>query len=120
MITNALNHSDCTRVTHSKALAWDVLEQALTNQQAVRVRYGGHDRTICPHVLGWKNNQPKVLAYQIDGATSHGPLPTDPTRRWRAMLINDIHDAVIVDGAWQTGPNYTPMTNNIDHVALHC
>lgn len=100
------------------ALTWAVLEQALTGQRRVRVRYNGHERTICPHVLGWKNNRPKVLAYQIDGTTTDGPLPTDPARRWRAMFITDIEDAAIVDGAWQTGPNYTPMTNNIDHVAL--
>ena len=105
--------------TNEPAYAWAALEQALIGRRPVRVRYKGHDRIICPHVLGWKNNRPKVLAYQIEGGTSDGPLPTDPARRWRSMFITDIEDTVIVEGAWQTGPNYTPTSNNIDQVALH-
>ncbi len=81
------------------ALTWAVLEQALTSQRRVRIHYHGHDRIICPHMLGWKNNRPKVLAYQIDGTTSDGPLPTDPARRWRSMFISDIEDAEIIAGA---------------------
>jgi hypothetical protein len=99
--------------------AWAVLEEALVHKRRVRVRYGGHERTICPHVLGWKNRRPKVLAYQVEGTTSHGRLPPDPTERWRSMFVGDIDDAIIVEGAWQSGPNYTPTHNGIDEVALH-
>ena len=110
MTTTAINTSTAT---------WAVLEQALTTRRRVQIRYRGHDRVICPHVLGWKNNQPKVLAYQVAGTTSHGPLPDDPTRRWRSMNITDIDSAAIIDGDWQTAPNYTPATNTIDTIAAH-
>lgn len=105
--------------TPAASTTWALLEQALVTQRRVQVRYKGHNRVICPHVLGWKNNQPKVLAYQLDGETSQGPLPEDPSRRWRSMLINDIDHATIIDGNWQTAPNYTPVSNNIDTIAVH-
>jgi len=60
---------------------WQLLHEALTTRRRVQIHYHGHDRIICPHVLGWKNNRPKVLAYQIDATTSHGPLPDDPNHR---------------------------------------
>ena len=98
--------------------AWVVLEEALVEKRHVRLRYRGHERTICPHVLGWKNDQPKVLAYQVDGTTSQGRLPEDPAQRWRSLFVSDIDQAVVVEGAWQSGPNYSPTHNGIDQVAL--
>lgn len=110
--------SHAGHTSSSVASAWAVLEEALVDKRRVRLRYAGHERTVCPHVLGWKNNRPKVLAYQVEGTTSQGLLPRDPTQRWRSMFICDIDRAVIVEGSWHSGPNYNPTHNGIDQVAL--
>lgn len=108
-----------TTTTTNAAATWALLKAALTNQRRVHIHYQGHDRVICPHILGWKNNEPRVLAYQLAGTTSQGPVPNDPTRRWRSMNIADIDHATIIDGDWQTAPNYTAATNTIDTIAAH-
>jgi len=102
----------------SSAPTWAVLEEALVAKRRVRLRYAGHERTICPHVLGWKNDRAKVLAYQVEGTTSQGRLAQDPTQRWRSMFVSDIDQAMIVEGSWQSSPNYGPTHNGIDEVAL--
>lgn len=98
--------------------AWAVLERALIERCPVRVRYHGQERVLCPHALGWKHGRPKVLAYQAGGTTSHGPLPPDPTQRWRSLFVEDIEDPVITDGRWETADNYRPRSNGIDELEV--
>lgn len=94
--------------------AWPVLEQALRHRRPVRIRYHDHDRTVCPHALGWKNGRAKVLVYQAAGATTDGPLPDDPRQRWRSLFIDQIEHAAIAVGPWQTADNYNHHCNGID------
>jgi hypothetical protein len=98
--------------------AWAVLEQALMQRRAVSACYHGQQRLLCPHALGWKNGRPKVLAYQADGTTSHGPLASSPQHRWRSLFIDEIEHPAITDEPWQTADNYTPQSNCIDELAL--
>lgn len=98
--------------------AWSVLHTALTHRRCVQAHYHGHQRLLCPHALGWRNHRAIVLCYQADGTTSTGPLPEDPTRRWRTLFIDELHDATLTDDPWQTADNYTPDRTGIDHLAL--
>ena len=84
----------------------------------MRIGYHGHERVVCPHALGWKNGRAKALCYQTDGTTSTGPLPPDPTQRWRSLFVDHIHNASIVDGPWDTADNYTHPCNGIDRLEL--
>lgn len=102
----------------SRPPAWAVLERALIDRRPVRVRYHGQERIVCPHALGWKNGQAKVLAYQSDGATSKGRLPPDPRQRWRSMFVDEVEDPVITEHTWQTAINYSPDTNCIDELEI--
>ena len=98
--------------------AWATLARALAERRPVLARYHGHDRVLCPHVLGWKNGRPKVLAYQVDGTTSTGPLPACPEQRWRSLYVDEVEDALIVSGyTWETPCNYTDDSNCVDQVA---
>ena len=99
--------------------AWAILEQALIERRPVQATYHGHQRLLCPHTLGWRNNRPKVLAYQADGTTSQGTLTPNPHQRWRSMFIDEIQNATITNHPWQTADNYTPTTNGIDTIHLH-
>ena len=98
--------------------AWALLEAALTQRRPVRAVYHGHQRTLCPHALGWKNGRAKVLAYQADGTTSSGKLPADPHQRWRSLFLDELHAPVLTDDPWQTADNYTPAGNGIDHIDI--
>lgn len=98
--------------------AWETLQRALRERRAVRARYHGHDRLLCPHALGWKHGRAKVLVYQADGTTSSGTLPPDHRQRWRSMFVDDIQEPTITGDPWQTADNYTPTTNGIDTVAI--
>jgi hypothetical protein len=49
-----------------------------------------------------------LLAYQADGHTSTGALPSDPKKRWRCMFVDQVDQVVAADPAspWQTADNY--------------
>ena len=98
--------------------AWAVLVQGLAERRPVRARYHGHDRIVCPHVLGWKDDRAKVLAYQCGGDGSGGSLPSDPRACWRSMFVDEIEDAVITDGTWESADNYSPRSNGIDTLEM--
>jgi hypothetical protein len=98
---------------------WTVLANALTQRRAVRARYHGHDRLLCPHILGWKNGRPKLLAYQTDGTTSTGSLLLRPHQRWRSLFVDEIDQiAIASEHLWQTAANYTGNSNCVDQIAL--
>jgi hypothetical protein len=98
--------------------AWGPLAKALVERQAVRVYYRGLERTVCPHVLGWKNRRAIVLVYQTAGATSHGPLPHNPTQRWRSFFVEDIEAVALSDLPWETAENYSLDCTGIDQPEL--
>lgn len=98
--------------------AWDLLERAVTDKRTVRAGYHGHDRLLCPHLLGWKNGRARILAYQAAGSTSSGTLSDDHQQRWRWMLVEDIEDAAITDDPWHTAPNYRPGGTGIDIIEV--
>jgi hypothetical protein len=98
--------------------AWAILAQAIAQRRPVRARYHDHERLLCPHALGWKHGQAKVLAFQAEGATNHGPLPLDPRQRWRSLFVDDIDTPTITDEQWSTAPNYCLPTSAIDTIAF--
>ncbi len=97
---------------------WDILVRAIEGHHRIRLRYHGHDRIVCPHALGWKRGRIVALVYQCGGTTSGGVLPTDPRQRWRSLLLDDIEQAGLIDGAWQSADNYSVETIPIDTVML--
>jgi len=85
---------------------WEVLVRALAERRPVRARYHGHERVVCPHVLGWAGGRAEVLVDQAAGTTSAGALPADASRRWRTMFVDEIEGPVVVEQGWQSAPNY--------------
>lgn len=64
---------------------WMLLQRAVLDKQAVRLRYHGHDRIVCPHALGSNNGQLVTLVYQwasplIVEAPFKLPVPGWPRR----------------------------------------
>lgn len=105
-------------MTTPAASTWDLLTQALLDRRPIRARYHGHDRILCPHLLGWKNGRPKVLAYQTSGTTSTGHLPGDSRQRWRSLFVDELEHATLADEPWQSAGNYTLTPNCVDRITL--
>lgn len=91
------------------------LRDAIENKQAVRVRFKGAERDVCPHVIGFKNGSEKVLTYQFAGYSSSG-LP--PGGEWRCMFIADIASVTVIDKAWHTGARHSRPQTCVDEVDL--
>src|SRR5690349_6462403 len=81
----------------------DTLRQAINTKRCVRLRVGGMQRHVCPHALGFKNGSPRLLAFQYEGSSISGLAPGG---QWRAFFIHDIQDVSVIDGGWQSGPNF--------------
>jgi len=98
---------------------WMLLQRAVLDKHAVRLRYHGHERIVCPHVLGWKNGQLATLVYQCAGTRSGGELPPDLHHRWRSLLLDDIAEIEPAPEApWQTASNYTTGSISMDSILL--
>lgn len=104
--------------TPSLPTTWTVLARALQERRPVRARYHGAERTLCPHALGSKNGRAKVLVYQAAGTTSHGPLTSDTSQRWRSMFVDEVEAADIIDVPWETAANYSLDTNCFDSLDI--
>jgi hypothetical protein len=99
--------------------AWDALARALRQRRAVRGRYHGVERVLCPHVLGWKSGRAMALCYQIGGTTTAGALSTDPAQCWRSLFVDDLEAVEVLQyQSWGTAPNYSLVTNSVDQVEL--
>jgi predicted DNA-binding transcriptional regulator YafY len=98
----------------------EVLRQAITTKQCVRLRLAGRPRDICPHALGLKNGHPRLLAFQYDGASDSGIAAGGA---WRTFFVSEISDAKIIAGAWHSGPNLIAKAeaclDRIEYLAHH-
>jgi hypothetical protein len=100
---------------------WTALEEALRERHPVRVSYHGHERVLCPHALGWKTGKAMLLGYQSGGWSSTGALDTDPRKRWRCLIVDEITKVVAEPGeTWESADNYDPAHpfRSIDAVAF--
>jgi hypothetical protein len=87
---------------------YQVFRQAIVKKQQIICTYKGHNREICPHVLGLTNGREQALSYQFAGQSSSG-LP--PQGEWRCMKLEDVSNAKAQDGPWHTGAKHTqPQT----------
>ena len=103
--------------TRARPPAWAALEDSLTRQQPLKLRYHGHDRIVCPHALGGKSGRAKGLSYQKAGSTSSVALPADTRQRWRSTLVDEIEPPKLVDGPWETASNASTSSTCIDDAA---
>ena len=94
-------------------MSYDVLRAAIIDKQQVTCAYQGYSREICPHVIGTKNGQNKVLSFQFAGDSSRG-LP--PDGQWRCMFVDQITDAQANDGPWHTSDSHTQPQTCVDEI----
>ncbi len=87
---------------------------AIEKRRQVQATYAGHQRRMCPHVIGAKDGQPRALFFQFAGGSSSG-LP--PAGDWRCLPLDGLTDVSIHDGPWHTRAHSEPQLC-IDEVDL--
>lgn len=68
-----------------------MLVAAIQHKRVVRLQYLGKERVVEPHDYGIQSGRPRLLAYQIGGASS-GKLPG-----WRWIDVDQISGLELLD-----------------------
>jgi hypothetical protein len=93
---------------------YTLVRQALEERRQVHATYAGHRRLLCPHVIGTKAGEPRVLFFQFGGTSARGLAPGGA---WRCLPIAGLSDVSVEDGEWHTKRHSQPQTC-IDEIDL--
>lgn len=92
---------------------YDRIKAAVEAKRSIRVVFKGRARDVSPHIIGRKNGQETVLAYQFSGYSSSG-LP--PRGEWRCIPVADITEVSDLDEPWRSADNYPGPQTCVDEV----
>lgn len=95
---------------------YSIIRAAILAKQQIVASYKGHQREMCPHVIGTKNGKEQALFYQFGGESSSGLDPDGSGKNWRCMPIDVLEDVVARAGAWHTAPNHTRKQSCVDEI----
>jgi hypothetical protein len=95
---------------------YQLIRHAILSRQHVLATYNGHQREMCPHVLGTKNGRRQALFYQFGGSSSSGLSPAGSGENWRCVFIDLLRDVSVRDGAWHTAPNHSRPQTCVDAI----
>jgi hypothetical protein len=79
-----------------------LLHHAIREKKQVVGTYDGHSRQFCPHVLGYKDGELRVLVYQFGGTSSTGPVRGE----WKCFLVSKLSSLFLRDGQWHTDASH--------------
>jgi len=85
-----------------------LVRDAIRDKRQIVATYNGHERLMCPHVLGYKHGTAHCLFYQFGGSSERGLAPDGSGANWRCILIEELEGAHSVAGLWHTARNYSP------------
>ena len=86
--------------------AYSLLADAVRRREQVVATYNGRRRAFCPHALGSRRGQHRVLAYQFAGDPGQSRA-----EGWRCMDVDKLQDVETRPGPWHSAPNiYNPQT----------
>ena len=79
-----------------------LLRQAIKEKKQVTASYHGYPREFCPHILGLKNDEYRVLGYQFGGSSSQGPA----SGSWKCFIVSHLLLVTLREGPWHTEPSH--------------
>lgn len=92
---------------------YDLIRQAILDRHQIFAMYDGYERELCPHVIGTKNGEDKMLAYQFGGDSSRG-LP--PQGEWRCFYVDRFSNVTAKPGEWHSGTSHLRRQTCVDEV----
>jgi hypothetical protein len=94
--------------------AYEQIRLAIEGRRQVEALFEGQLRCFCPHVIGWREGQPRALVFQFAGYSSRG-LPSGGD--WRCLAIDRLSEVALRDGPWHSREHSQPQ-RCIDDVDL--
>jgi hypothetical protein len=96
------------------ATTYHVLAWAIENRVRLSCDYGGHEREICPIILGLgRGGDEAVLAWQVGGETSDGPIRGAD---WKCFRVSRLRHLAIADGEWLAGASHSRRQSCVEDV----
>jgi hypothetical protein len=83
-----------------------LLRRAILEKRQVHGTYGGHERHMCPHVLGTSEGRARVLVFQFGGSSRRG---LQPGGDWRCLLLDGLTRVSIHEGPWHARAHSEPQ-----------
>ena len=80
---------------------YELFLRAMREKKPIACTYQGHEREICPAILGRTGLEEKSLVFQFAGRTSAGPIP--PPGDWKCFALAEVRNAMLRDGRWHSG-----------------
>jgi len=91
---------------------YELLRQAIANQQSATASYQGSRRQFCPHVLGRKAGHHVVLVYQYTDSARAGAAGAG----WQCFALDRLHNISLLGSRWRSGEPDTLPADCIDAV----
>lgn len=85
---------------------YELLREAIAERRCVEAVFGGYRRGLCPHVLGTRDGELRVLCFQYAGGSSRGLAQGGD---WRCLPLAGLSQVAIVSGRWRTKPHLQPQ-----------
>jgi hypothetical protein len=95
--------------------AYKLFRRAILEEKQVTCVYNGHYRELCPHIIGYTNDEEKVLAFQFGGSSS-SKLP--PRGEWRCLLLANVEDVRLRAGPWREGGSHNQQQRCVEDIDL--
>ncbi|HTT75792.1 MAG TPA: hypothetical protein VMF50_07395 [Candidatus Binataceae bacterium] len=89
------------------------IRDAVIKQLTITAYYDGFPREFCPHAIGTKGGEQRVLGYQFGGGSKNG---LQPGGQWRCFVISRLENIRTRRGAWHTGSSHRRPQACIDYV----
>jgi hypothetical protein len=91
-----------------------LFHRAILERKQIVCRYQGHNREICPIILGHKDGRERALVFQFGGTGSEGAVKGD----WKCLNLSDVQDAKSRNGRWRSGDTHRSKQRCVDDVFI--
>lgn len=88
---------------------------AIRNKEQVIATYDGHERHMCPHILGLKGGKRQALFFQFAGGSKSG-LPAGGA--WRCITVDELSNVRTQKGEWHTGTSAGGRMTCVDSIEV--
>jgi hypothetical protein len=83
-----------------------LVRRAILERKPVHAFYAGHERWLCPHVLGTSDGEARALFFQFAGSSARG---LEPGGDWRCLPLAGLSRVTLHEGRWRTKVHSQPQ-----------
>ena len=94
---------------------YTLFARAMAERKQILCVYDGHQRELCPVVLGHSRGKEKALAFQFAGGSTSR---LSPAGDWRCLELSKVTDVRLRDGPWRVGSSHRRPQSWVEIVDL--